>query len=73
MNRVNIFREDYKNDYQYKKEIRRYRESGWMVVEVCGGVICFKSDKDYNSWINQKITNIYLQSNPLDQTRVFTL
>lgn len=54
MRTISIFREDYKSDYAYRKAIREYRNSGWCIARVCGGVKCFESIDDLNTWRRQK-------------------
>jgi hypothetical protein len=54
MRTISIYREDYKSDYAYRKAIREYRNMGWYIARVCGGVKCFESVCDYELWRNQK-------------------
>lgn len=51
---ISIFRDDFKSDYAYRKAIREYRVMGWCIARVCGGVKCFESIDDFNTWRNQK-------------------
>lgn len=49
-----IYREDYRSDYAYRKAVREYRKMGWYIARVCGGVWCFESVNDYETWRLQK-------------------
>lgn len=54
MRHVYIFRQDYKTYYAYRKAIREYRNRGWFIARVYGGVIGFESIDDLNTWRRQK-------------------
>lgn len=54
MNRVTICKEDYATYYQYRKAISEYRDRGWVIARVEGGVVCFAYASDYDVWKNQK-------------------
>ena len=52
--RVYLFRVDCDSYYKYRKEIRRYRDAGYIVRNIYGGVVCFRHPHDYDIWKNQK-------------------
>lgn len=54
MRKVSIWRDDYKSYYAYRKAIREYRQMGWIIAKVYGGVMCFEGVDDYAVWRNQK-------------------
>ena len=54
MRTILIVREDFKSVYAYRKAIREYRNMGWYIARVCGGVKCFESACDYGLWMSQK-------------------
>lgn len=54
MRTISIYREDFKSVYAYRKAVREYRNMGWYIARVCGGVKCFESVYDYELWRSQK-------------------
>ena len=52
--RVFLFRIDYPNYSKYRKAIREYRDKGYIIRNVYGGVVCFHFVTDYEVWKNQK-------------------
>lgn len=51
---VPIYKTDYASEYQYRKAIRQYRQSGYVIAKVTGGIMCFKSTYEYETWKRQK-------------------
>ncbi|MBO6031675.1 MAG: hypothetical protein J6Q22_09400 [Prevotella sp.] len=54
MGKVMIYRDYYPSYYQYRKAIREYRDRGYIIRNVYGGVVCFEFITDYEVWKNQK-------------------
>ena len=52
--RVYLFRNDYPSYYKYRKDIKEHREAGYVIRNVYGGVLCFRSWSEYKVWANQK-------------------
>ena len=49
-----IYRDDYPSYYQYRKAIKRLRDAGYIIRNVCGGVSFFRYWSDHEIWENQK-------------------
>lgn len=53
-NKVYLFKENYANYAEYRDDVRRYKENGWIVRNTTGGVVCFRFIHDYEVWKEQK-------------------
>ena len=53
-NVVKLFRDDFQTYYKFRKAVKEYRISGYIIRNVCGGVICFEHFTDYENWKRQK-------------------
>jgi len=51
---VKLYRDDFPTYYKFRKAVGEYRKSGYIIRNVCGGVICFEYFTDYEIWKNQK-------------------
>ena len=51
---VTLYRKSFRTYYRYRKEIRKYRDLGYLVRNVSGGVVCFQFMYDYDMWRKQK-------------------
>lgn len=47
---IGIFKSNYSTHYQYRKAIAEWRRRGCIIRRVCGGVLCFESPADYETW-----------------------
>lgn len=53
-NVVSLFRDDFTTYYKFRKAVKEFRISGYIIRNVCGGVKCFKYITDYENWKKQK-------------------
>lgn len=51
---IYIMRDEYPTYYRYRKAIAEYRDRGFVVRNVCGGVICFRFYSEYAMWRKQR-------------------
>lgn len=54
MRTIYLLKENFDTNYQYRKAIKEYRDRGYSMVKVTGGVACFESLVDKLTWQNQK-------------------
>jgi len=48
-----VYRSDYQTEDQYHKAVKKYRDMGYVIITVCGGVRCFETMREYNLWRTQ--------------------
>ena len=51
---VYLIRQSYASYYQYRKALRDYRNHGYIIRKVCGGVACFETLSDLEVWLAQR-------------------
>ena len=60
-----IARDFYDTYYQYRKTIKAFRDAGYVVCRVYGGMGIFNTEADYNRWTKQmkyELKKLYLAS-----------
>ena len=50
---IGIYKSNYQTEYQYHKAVKEYRDRGYVVFGVCGGVMCFETMREFNLWRSQ--------------------
>ena len=53
-NRKYILKKDFDSYKDYRREVAYYRDNGWVVRNVEGGVVCFPFIHDYEEWKRRK-------------------